>query len=56
VERIQITDPATGRDVERPRITRDGFFVNDVRAWEVASKLGVERDRRGCQSASDQRW
>ena len=42
VELIRITDPRAGRDVERLRIKRDGFFLADVRSWEEATKLGVD--------------
>ncbi|SRR5258708_5467852 len=42
VELIRITDPSTGRDVERLRIKRDGYFLADVRSWDDATKLGVD--------------
>ena len=42
VELIPITDPGTGRDVEKLRINRDGYFLADVRSWDDAAKLGID--------------
>ena len=46
VELIRITDPGTGRDVEKLRINRDGFFLADDAARTTHKARHRRRDPR----------